>query len=643
MGNFSRTKPLIKPQAKMKPLHWKKFVIKDASKDYVWKGLECNFKIDTGTLEEMFAAKKAGKMKGKKGGAAGRGGNKPAGDQVIRVLAPKRSNAIGIMASRMPHVDKIVKALRSMDGALLGEEEISALLNNFPTDDELEAIKEMNTPDARLDFSEMFCLKLSVVPNVRTRLRCWKFKLEFDEQVEDVQLPLYQLETACSDLRENQKLRTVLALFLELGNYMNGGTARGQADGFSVETLPKLSDTKDITNTCTLLEHGVNIIKKEDAGLLSLPEELKRVTKAAEISMTQVSDSLRKLIMDMNGVKQEILKLKELAEKMGMTDDPFVIEMPKFSDASVQKVLQLRDLLADVEKGYRETLEFFGMDVSKMEKAMKTEEFFGIFKKFLDSFKKMAEKQPPKKRSGLQKGKKIGGNNKEADPMANVINAIKLGKTDSVQKALSAEDDGKPYKSPRGPPPSRGLRFGNRREPAGGGGDEKPKSGVSFSSIKLKPSQGRTSARGTDPAKAGAAADGSDSPAQGNMFKVQLRKVGTADDGTPSPGRSRSMTDRQPRTPKLEQPTTSETQDGGFKIKFNRRMSLTAGSKGAITQGDKPAAAPAASSDGSASVSMFKVKLNKRVVSGDDSAATAISPKSGTPAPPPLPQRPPPG
>ena len=37
---------------------------------------------------------------------------------------------------------------------------------------------------------------------------------------------------------------SILGLILGFGNFMNGGTARGQADGFGLEILAKIKDVK---------------------------------------------------------------------------------------------------------------------------------------------------------------------------------------------------------------------------------------------------------------------------------------------------------------------------------------------------------------------------------------------------------------
>ena len=44
---------------------------------------------------------------------------------------------------------------------------------------------------------------------------------------------------------ESNDVREMMGLVLALGNHMNGGSrARGQADGFGLEILPKLKDVK---------------------------------------------------------------------------------------------------------------------------------------------------------------------------------------------------------------------------------------------------------------------------------------------------------------------------------------------------------------------------------------------------------------
>jgi formin 2 len=61
-------------------------------------------------------------------------------------------------------------------------------------------------------------------------------------------------------MMSSDSLQSVLSIILALGNYMNGGNrARGQADGFGLEILPKLRDVKSRDNSITLLHYIVRI------------------------------------------------------------------------------------------------------------------------------------------------------------------------------------------------------------------------------------------------------------------------------------------------------------------------------------------------------------------------------------------------
>ena len=50
----------------------------------------------------------------------------------------------------------------------------------------------------------------------------------------------------------------MIKLFAACGNYLNGGNRqRGQADGFSIDILPKIKDVKSKDNSITLLAYIV--------------------------------------------------------------------------------------------------------------------------------------------------------------------------------------------------------------------------------------------------------------------------------------------------------------------------------------------------------------------------------------------------
>ena len=66
-------------------------------------------------------------------------------------------------------------------------------------------------------------------------------------------------------------MKPILSVVLTVGNYLNGGTPKGQADGFDIESLNKLIMVKDSTNKQTLLDYIVKIVKE------NYPERLVRI------------------------------------------------------------------------------------------------------------------------------------------------------------------------------------------------------------------------------------------------------------------------------------------------------------------------------------------------------------------------------
>ena len=57
----------------------------------------------------------------------------------------------------------------------------------------------------------------------------------------------FTVSVACSE-----PLKTVMEMILSFGNYMNGGTQRGQADGYDLGILAKLRDVKSMVRTITV-------------------------------------------------------------------------------------------------------------------------------------------------------------------------------------------------------------------------------------------------------------------------------------------------------------------------------------------------------------------------------------------------------
>jgi hypothetical protein len=75
------------------------------------------------------------------------------------------------------------------------------------------------------------------VPFLNERLECMLFKGKFEIDYTEMNKNLEKLNSAIVGIRDNKKLKEIIALILKIGNYLNYGTNKGKALGFQMELL----------------------------------------------------------------------------------------------------------------------------------------------------------------------------------------------------------------------------------------------------------------------------------------------------------------------------------------------------------------------------------------------------------------------
>ncbi len=83
---------------------------------------------------------------------------------------------------------------------------------------------------------------------------------------------------------------------------MNGGTARGQADGFYLEALSKVTTTKDINNR-TMMQIICDRLKQEDEEFLNIKNSFKNVYFVAAYSLKDEDNKLKEILDNFNKAK----------------------------------------------------------------------------------------------------------------------------------------------------------------------------------------------------------------------------------------------------------------------------------------------------------------------------------------------------
>lgn len=112
---------------------------------------------------------------------------------------------------------------------------------------------------------EKFFLDLLTIPRYTQRIKCFRYKLQFENRILETQAQLDTLVAATDQVTESDKFRRVLEHILAIGNYLNGSTPRGGAYGFKLDTLMKLHTLKSVDPRVTLM-HFAAPARREGPG-----------------------------------------------------------------------------------------------------------------------------------------------------------------------------------------------------------------------------------------------------------------------------------------------------------------------------------------------------------------------------------------
>lgn len=86
----------------------------------------------------------------------------------------------------------------------------------------------------------LFSLQMSSITKLMERLQAILFKLQFEEQLNNIKPDVVSVTAACEELRTSESFSKLLELILLIGNYMNAGSRNGKAFGFSISYLCKV-------------------------------------------------------------------------------------------------------------------------------------------------------------------------------------------------------------------------------------------------------------------------------------------------------------------------------------------------------------------------------------------------------------------
>eukprot|EP00929_Paragymnodinium_shiwhaense_P059569 TRINITY_DN29831_c0_g1_i4.p1 TRINITY_DN29831_c0_g1~~TRINITY_DN29831_c0_g1_i4.p1 ORF type:complete len:3994 (+),score=1118.53 TRINITY_DN29831_c0_g1_i4:210-12191(+) len=374
-------KPDVKPAVQVKKLFWSSFRLGTAGENTVWNAIEREgAQIDTAELEALFADEPSFAR------AMSKEEKAPAANKInkVQVFDSGRRRQICIMLARLPDKQGTCDALLRMDTEKLNKDQIELLVLSLPPPDEVKQFKdaeekldEMNVWDS----AEEFMHAIIKIPSFQLRLQAWDFENGFQERFDGVSAAEKDISDGFECVLTSPAIRHLLGMVLYAGNYLNGGTPRGRADGFALDTLGQMRTVKmsNQGKQGTLVDYLVRQMHKlhpvELTALFEPGAEAEKFKNASRRSLQESSDEMRVFRLTLDQMIDRVGRASDIAEDETLKGCEGVLR------GRAQQMDGLQQRLTKLTEKYEELCMWFHMTDKNTKKT--TEEFFGIWAKFM--------------------------------------------------------------------------------------------------------------------------------------------------------------------------------------------------------------------------------------------------------------------
>ncbi|CAK4130139.1 unnamed protein product [Aphanomyces euteiches] len=367
-------KESLKPKVDMRAFFWTRIPV-NVVQSTVWQSLnDNNVPLENFDLEWMFRKNAEGKkeedtFKKKKENTA------------VLLLDSKTQQNVGIAITRFKLTPQEVKAgILALDPSIVGVDHLSSLIALAPTLEEQDILKNYDGPVEVLGAVEKFFLEMLTIPRYTQRIKCFRFSLQFEHRILETQAQMDTLSSATDQIADSKKFRAILETVLAIGNYMNGGTARGGAYGFKIDALAKLHTIRGVDPKVTLMHYLARHLEEHQPELISFVSEVPHIPEAKRLSLDQIK-------ADINMCNTELAMLQgqvQASKNETNPEDMFYTKMAPFAREAAEVMDEVTREYAQIETSFTELVSAFGEDARKFG-AM---DFFSVLDEFTTELKK---------------------------------------------------------------------------------------------------------------------------------------------------------------------------------------------------------------------------------------------------------------
>ena len=221
----------------------------------------------------------------------------------------------------------------------------------------------------------------------KARMRALALTRSFESEYDHISTKLKEIVNVSESIRDSTSLMSVLALILDIGNYMNDSNK--QATGFKLSSLARLGMVKDEKNESTFADLIERIVRTQYSQWEDFVEEISGVIPAAKLHVDQMRQDAKKYIENINNV-QSSLDAGNLSDpkKFHPQDRVAQVVSRSMKDAR-RKAEQLQLYLDETSRTYDDIMTYFGEDNTD-ENARR--DFFAKLAGFVTEWRKSREK-----------------------------------------------------------------------------------------------------------------------------------------------------------------------------------------------------------------------------------------------------------